>query len=103
MTDDTLKLTDQQVLEYSRRSSGASAGGGRGLEMFHSGPANVWLGVGVNCHSIESVCANLVGTADSETIRRRYLKKQLIAEDLPELEKCLNAALATEIPPRVCR
>ena len=63
----------------------------------------MWLGVGVNCHSIESVCANLVGTADSETIRRRYLKKQLIAEELPELEKCLNAALAAEIPLRVCR
>jgi hypothetical protein len=62
----------------------------------------VLLGVAVNRGTIESVCADLVGLPDPQTIRG-YLNEQLCVEDLPELERCLNAALATAVPPQVRR
>jgi hypothetical protein len=62
----------------------------------------VLLGVAVNRSTIETVCADLVGTPDAQTIRG-YLNAQLRVEELPELERCLNAALAAELPPRVRR
>jgi hypothetical protein len=62
----------------------------------------VLLGVAVNRSTIEAVCADLVGTPDPQTIRG-YLNAQLCVEDLPELARRLNAALAAEVPPRVRR
>jgi len=60
------------------------------------------LGVAVNRCTIEAVCADLVGAPDPQTIRG-YLNEQLCVEELPELERRLNAALAAELPPRVRR
>jgi hypothetical protein len=103
MTNDTLKLTDRKVLEHART----------GLENHLTLEAdgykcstedlwNVLLGVAASRDTLESVCADLVGTSDPETIRQ-YLNQQLRVEDLPELERRLNAALAMEIPSRVWR
>jgi putative transposase len=101
--DDTLKLTDQEVLEY------ACTGLQEHLPLEAAGYKcstedllNVLLGVGVSCDTIESVCADLVGTPDADTIRQ-YVNEQLTEEELPELERCLNAALAAEIPLRLWR
>jgi hypothetical protein len=63
---------------------------------------DVLLGVAANRGTVEAVCADLVGTPDAETICS-YFKDQLRVEDLPELERRLNAALSDEIPPRVWR
>ena len=63
---------------------------------------DVLLGVAANCGTIEAVCADLVGTPDAETIRG-YLNEQLRVEDLPELERRLNNALAKELPSRLWR
>lgn len=100
-TRDTLKLSDQKVLTYARECLGNH------LPLQASGYAcstddllNVLLGVAVNRGTLESVCADLVGTPDAETIRT-YFREQLCVEDLPNLERQLNAALAVEIPPRV--
>jgi putative transposase len=103
MTNHTLKLTDREVFEFART----------GLERYLPLRAegykcstedllNVLLGVGVNDDTVESVCADLVGTPSAETIRQ-YLNQQLTADKLPELEKSLNAALAAEVPSRVWR
>src|ERR671925_393186 len=62
----------------------------------------VLLAVAVNRGTIESVCADLAGAPDPQTIRG-YLNAQLRVEDLPDLERRLNAALAAELPPRVRR
>jgi hypothetical protein len=62
----------------------------------------VLLGVAVNRGTIEAVCADLVGTPDPQTLRG-YLNAQLRVEELPDLERRLNAALASELPPRVRR
>lgn len=60
----------------------------------------VLLGVAASKGTIEAVCADLVGTPDPPTVRG-YLNEQLRVEELPELEKQLNGALAAEVPRRV--
>ena len=101
MLNDTLKLSDQKVLTYARENLSEH------LPLQADGYActtddllNVLLGVATNRGTIESVCADLVGTPDPETLRT-YFNAQLGVEDLPDLERGLNAALAAEIPPRV--
>lgn len=103
MSDDTLRLTDQKVL------SDAQALLEKHLPLEAAGYActtddllKVLLGVATNTSTVESVCADLVGSPDPETIRA-YFKEQLRVEDLPALERHLNAALAEEIPARVKR
>ncbi len=62
--------------------------------------SRVLLGVAANRGTIESVCRDLVGTPDATTIRS-YFNEALCVEDLPELERGMNAALAAEITARV--
>ena len=103
MANDTLKLTDQQVLEHAR------AGLQKHLTLTAEGYKcstedllDVLLGVGVKGGTIEAICADLVETPDPETIRQ-YLNEQLTVDTLPELGRSLNAALAAQIPRRVWR
>jgi putative transposase len=56
----------------------------------------------VNRGTLEAVCADWVEAPDPETVRR-YLNEQLCVEDLPDLERRLNAALQADIPRRVRR
>jgi len=60
----------------------------------------VLVGVAATKGTIEAVCTDLVGTPDPHTIRG-YFNEQLCVEELPELERQLNAALAAEVPRRV--
>jgi hypothetical protein len=60
----------------------------------------VLIGVAAQRSTIESVCAELAGAPDGETIRG-YLNEQLRVEELAELERRINAALAGgRAPPR---
>jgi putative transposase len=103
MTNDTLKLTDQQVLEYARAGLQEHLTlTAEGYKCTTEDLLDVLLGVGVKGGTIEATCADLVGTPDPETIRQ-YLNEQLTVETLPELEQNLNAALAAQIPRRVYR
>jgi hypothetical protein len=61
---------------------------------------SVLLAVATHRGTADSVCADLVGTPDPETIRT-YFKEQLRPEDLPALGRGVNAALPAEIPFRV--
>ena len=103
MSNDTLKLNDREVLEYARETLEShltlEADGYRctTADLF-----NVLLGVAVGRGTLESVCADLVGAPDADTVRG-YLNEQVCVEDLPDLERGLNAALADEIPGRVWR
>src|SRR3989442_3883718 len=103
MPDDTPDLTAPEVLDHAYRSLPVH------LPLHAAGYActtdvllKVLLGVAVNRGTIESVCADLVGTPDPQTIRG-YLNAQLRVEELPDLERRLNAALGAEGPPRVPR
>lgn len=103
MSNDTLKLTDQEVLEYSREGLRKHLPlQAEGYVCTTDDLLNVLLGVAADRATIESVCTDLVGTPDPETIRS-YLNEQLCVEDLPDLEQGLNAALAAEVPQRVWR
>ena len=103
MLNDTLKLTDEKVLNYAQElladhlsltADGYTCTTGDLLKII--------LGVAAETGTVESVCADLVGTPDPETIRR-YLNQQLQVADIPKLEVQLNAALAAEIPTGVWR
>jgi hypothetical protein len=103
MVNDTLELTDEEVLEHA--CSGLEehlALEADGYKCSTEGVLDVLLGVAVTQGTLESVCADLVDTPDPETIRG-YLNEQLTAERLPELQQQLNEALAQEIPKRVWR
>jgi hypothetical protein len=50
--------------------------------------------------TIEAVCKDLDNVADSNTIRA-YLNQQIRINELDELERCVNRALAQDIPARV--
>lgn len=103
MVNDTLELTDEEVLDHAR--SGLEehlALEADGYKCSTKGILDVLLGVAVTQDTLESVCADLVGTPDPETIRR-YLNEQLTPEGLPELQQQLNEALADQIPKRVWR
>jgi hypothetical protein len=64
----------------------------------HNGRSgNCVAGCGIGRDTVESACADVVGTPNGDSIRER-LNDQLTAEVLPELESRLNAALAAEIP-----
>ena len=103
MLDDTLKLTDRKVLTQARDCLAEHLPlQAEGYECTTTDLLNVLLGVAANRSTIESVCTDLVSAPDPETIRT-YFKEQLRVEDLPTLERQLNAALVAKIPPRVWR
>jgi putative transposase len=103
VTNDTLKLTDQEVLQRAHTVLAEHLPlQAEGYTCTTDDLLNVLLGVAANRGTIEAVCADLVGTPEADTIRG-YFKDQLRVEDLPVLERQLNRALAGEIPPRVWR
>lgn len=103
MANDTLKLTDQKVLSHAHRLMEEHLPlEADGYSCTTDDLLNVLLGVAANRGTIESVCADLVGTPDADTIRA-YFNGQLCVEDLPNLAERVNAALAAEIPERVRR
>ena len=103
MVNNTLKLTDDTVLTYAhdclKRHLPLQADG---YECTTDDLLDVLLGVAASRSTLEAVCADLVAAPEAETVRS-YLRDQLRVEDLPELERRLNAALAEEIPHRVWR
>ena len=103
MSKDTLKLNDREVLAYARETLEPHlALEADGYRCTTADLFNVLLGVAAGRGTLESVCADLVGAPDADTLRG-YLNEQVCAEDLPDLERRLNAALADEIPGRVWR
>ena len=101
--NDTLKLTDHQVLSHAQDLLGEH------LPLTAEGTCcttaeliQALLGVAVNRSTLEAVCMDWIAAPDPETVRR-YLNEQLCVEDLLELERRLNAALHAEIPHRVWR
>jgi len=103
MSNDTLKLNDREVLQYTRETLQAHLPlHAAGYRCTTDDLFNVLLGVAAGRGTVESVCADLAGSPDAETLRG-YLHEQLCVEDLPDLAEDLNAALADEIPRRVWR
>ena len=101
MPNHTPTLSDDDVLRHARQGLGQHLPlEAAGYTCTTDDLLNVLLGVAANQGTIESVCQDLVGTPDAATIRG-YFNEELCVEDLPDLARRLNAALAGEIPPRV--
>ena len=101
MTDHTPKLTDHDVLHAARTHLREHLPlQADGYVCTTDDLLNVLLGVAVNRGTIETICADLVGTPDPETIRR-YLNAQVRVDDLPALAAHITAALADAIPAQV--
>jgi putative transposase len=94
-------LSDHDVLTHAREGLGKHLPlQAEGYKCTTDDLLNVLLGVAANRGTLESVCSDLVGTPDAATIRN-YFNEQLCVEDLPDLARRMNAAMADEIPPRV--
>jgi putative transposase len=103
MTQDTPDLTAPEVMQHALSTLQEHLPlHAEGYVCTTNDLVKVLLGVAVNRSTLEAVCADLVGTPDPQTLRG-YLNAQLRVEELPELERRLNAALAAEVPPRVRR
>jgi hypothetical protein len=101
MRHHTPRLTDQQVLKHARSRLQAHLPlHADGYHCTTRDLLHVLLGVAVNHGTLEAICADLRHAPDPATIRR-YLNAQLRAEELPDLEQGMNAALAAEIPQSV--
>lgn len=81
MLNDTLRLTDQKVLDHAQRLLEDHLPlKAEGYACTTDDLLKVLLGVATNMGTVEAVCADWVGSPDAETIRR-YFKEQL-REDL---------------------
>src|SRR3970040_1213267 len=100
MAHDTLKLTDQKVVSHAQALLAEHLPlEAEGYSCATDDLLKVLLAVAANQATIESVCADLAGAPDADTIRA-YFNTQLCVEDLAELAAQVNAALAAEIPAR---
>ena len=103
MSYHTLELTDQEGLlpaqEGLKEHLPLQA---EGYKCATADVFRVLLGGAATRGTIESGGAQLVGTPDPQTIRGS-LKEPRRVEELPELEKKLNKALAAAVPRRVRR
>ena len=63
---------------------------------------DILIGIAANRGTTESVCAELAGAPDPETIRR-YFREQFIVEQLPELQRSINDGLAANWPKKLRR
>ena len=103
MSHDTPKLSDQKVLDEARQVLKENLPlEAEGYVCTTDDWYNVLLGVAANRGTLQAVCSDWLGLADPETIRG-YLNDQLRVEDLPALERQLNAALAAQTPKRIYR
>jgi hypothetical protein len=103
MSHDTLKLSDQKVLDTAREVLKENLPlEAEGYVCTTDDLYNVLLGVAANRGTLQAVCTDGLKIADPETIRG-YLNDQLRVEALPELERPLNAGLAAQTPKRIYR
>jgi putative transposase len=101
--NNTLILTDKAVMQMSQEILQEH------IELQANGykvqTTDLWrvlLGVAADQGTIESVCNKLHEGPQAESIRQ-YIKVQLRAEDLPQLEKELNEALVAKLPKHLWR
>ena len=103
MSHDTLKLSDRKVLDHAREVLKENVPlEAEGYVCTTDDLYDVLLGVAANRGTLQAVCTDWLKIADPETIRG-YLNDQLCVEDLPELERQLNAGLAAQTPKRIYR
>jgi hypothetical protein len=101
--NDKPKLNDEKVLRQAKKTLGIH------LPLEADGYCvrsetlyDILIGIAANCGTTESVCAELAGAPDPETIRR-YFREQFRVEQLPELQRSINDGLAANWPKKLRR
>lgn len=101
--NDTLTLTDEKVLTEAREMLAAHLQlEAEGYKCQTTDLLNVLLAVATDQGTIESVCSDLPGLPNAETIRQ-YINEELCVEELPQLQQALNRAMVKGLPPRLWR
>lgn len=101
MTNDTLKLTDQEVLTLTCTQLQTHLPlEAQGYKCQRDDLYQVLVGLAARRSTLEQVCADLPGAPCAATVRR-YLHQQLPPEDLATVEAQLNAALVAQLPQRL--
>jgi len=101
--NDKPKLNDEKVLRQAKKTLGiylpleADGYCVRSETLY-----DILIGIAANRGTTESVCAELAGAPDPETIRR-YFREQFIVEQLPELQRSINDGLAANWPKKLRR
>lgn len=98
VADDKPKLTDVEVLSQAQKTleqnfAFETEGYFFTTEMLYQ----MLIAVGVNKGTITSVCSGMKHAPDEETVRL-YINEQIRVEDLSDLERRFNAALASHWP-----
>jgi hypothetical protein len=103
ISQDTLKITDHQVLDQVRETLKEHLSlEAEGYVCTTDDLYNVLLSIAANRGTLEAICTDWLPSAAPETIGD-YLNDQLRIEELPQLEKQLNAALPAQTNPRIYR
>ena len=63
---------------------------------------DILIGIAANRGTAESVCAELAGAPDPETIRR-YFREQFTVEQAPDLQRSINDGLVAKWPKKLRR
>jgi Transposase DDE domain len=101
MKNRTLKLTDREVLSYSREHLKVHFPlQAQGYKCQTDDLLNALLGMAVHGDTLEAVCNDLAGLPHPATLRG-YYNQQLRIEDLAWWEARVNAALAAQLPKRL--
>lgn len=103
VSDDRPKLTDAEVLAQAQDTLAQHFDlHAEGYVCRTATLYQILIGVAANRGTLHSVCGDLPGAPDAETVRL-YLDAQLKVEDLPELERRFNRALAAHWPKDLLR
>lgn len=97
------KLEDEEVLRQARETLAIHLRlEADGYSTTSDTLYDILLAVAANKGTVESVCAELAGSPDPETIRR-YFREQLTIEQLSELQRRINGSLVANWPTRLRR
>jgi hypothetical protein len=103
VSNDKPKLTDAEVLRQAQDTLEQHFNlHAEGYTCTTTTLYQVLIGVAAKQGTLNSVCREMKEGPDAETVRL-YLDAQLKVEDLPELERCFNRALAAHWPKQVLR
>ena len=101
--NDKPKLNDEKVLRQAKKTLGIYLPlEADGYCVTSETLYDILIGIAANRGTTESVCTELAGAPDPETIRR-YFREQFIVEQLPELQRSINGGLAANWPKKLRR
>jgi putative transposase len=97
------KLNDEKVLRQAKKTLGIYLPlEADGYYVTSDTLYDILIGIATNRGTTESVCAELAGAPDPETIRG-YFRKQFTVEQLADLQQSINDGLAANWPKKLRR